>query len=61
MRSDDDYLEYPVPQPPKHSDDSLQDEQGLAEPVLITLEHNFSPVQADFFQEYPEDLELLLQ
>ncbi|XP_040519045.1 uncharacterized protein LOC121109590 [Gallus gallus] len=60
-RSDDDYLECSVPQPAVHSDDSLQDEQGPAEPVLIPPEHNFpAEVWAAFFKDHQGDLEPLL-
>ena len=60
-RSDDDYLECAVPQPAAHSEDSLQDEQGPAEPVLIPPEHNFpAEVWAAFFKEHQGDLEPLL-
>ena len=60
-RSDDDYLECAVPQPAAHSEDSLQDEQGPAEPVLIPPEHNFpAEVWAAFFKDHQGDLEPLL-
>lgn len=62
VRSDDDYLECPVPQPAEHSGSGLQGEQGPAEPVLIAPEHNFPPeVWAAFFDEHPQDLEPLFR
>ena len=62
VRSEDDYLECPVPQPTQHSDDGLQDEQRPAEPAFVAPEHNFPPeVWAAFFREHPEDHRALLR
>ena len=62
VRSDDDYMECPVPQPAGHSGSGLQGEQGPAEPVLLAPEHSFPPeVWAAFFEQHPQDLEPLFQ
>ncbi|XP_021243539.1 uncharacterized protein LOC110394150 [Numida meleagris] len=62
VRSDDDYIECPVPQPAVHSGYALQGEQEPAEPILLPPEYSFPPeIWAAFFQEHPQDLRPLLQ
>ena len=62
VRSDDDYLECPVPQPTARSGYGLQSEQEPAEPVLLPPELSFPPeIWAAFFQQHPGHLTPLLQ
>lgn len=61
VRSEDDYIESPVPQPTAHSGYSLQGKQEPAELILLPPEHSFPPeVWAAYFQEHPQDLRPLL-
>ncbi|XP_072207958.1 uncharacterized protein [Excalfactoria chinensis] len=62
VRSEDDFLECPIPQPAQHSEDEQEDEQGSAQPQLVAAEHGFpAEVWADFFRGDPGDLGPLLR
>ncbi|XP_031456989.1 alpha-2A adrenergic receptor-like [Phasianus colchicus] len=62
VRSDDDYLECPAPQPTARSGYGPQGQQEPAEPVLLPPEHSFPPeIWAAFFQQHPGDLSPLFQ
>ncbi|XP_066854965.1 E3 ubiquitin-protein ligase Topors-like [Anser cygnoides] len=61
VRSADDYLECPIPEPAEQLGDGQQDEQGAAGLVLRTPEHSFPPqLWAAFFQEQLADARPLL-